>query len=153
MYNLYGNIFLGEYVALEKLESTYANCTFVSPNGICVYGDGFHSTLVAIVLPNLKSLFAHCKTKGYIAEDVESPSKVHWQSILSKPELQKDVLASLNNEATQAKFQKVEFLQHVTLLNDEWSAENGLLTASMKLNRSAITKKYDTLIHNMYALK
>lgn len=42
----------GEYVALEKVESVYANSPFVAPHGLFVYGDAQHSHVVGIVLPS-----------------------------------------------------------------------------------------------------
>jgi len=41
----------GEYVAIESLESLYCQSKFIAPNGICVYGDSYKNTLVALILP------------------------------------------------------------------------------------------------------
>lgn len=57
----------GEYVALEHLEMIYGTSPFVSPNGICVYGDGFSMFLVALIVPQetfLKSWAAHHGIRG-----------------------------------------------------------------------------------------
>src|SRR5690606_4292933 len=54
----------GEYVALEALESLYGNSPFISPNGICVYGDPEKNHLVAMILPQETYVISWAKKNG-----------------------------------------------------------------------------------------
>jgi len=51
----------GEYVALENLEMIYGTSSFVSPNGICTYGDSFQDHVVAVVIPQKSHVLAFAK--------------------------------------------------------------------------------------------
>ena len=47
-----------------------------------------------------------------------------------------------------ARFEK---LKKIILVPDEFTAENGLLTASMKMRRRVVEERYRLQIENMYA--
>jgi len=68
----------------------------------------------------------------------------------NNPELKKAVLASLQDIAKKAKFRAAEIVAAVELVADEWTPENELLTAAMKLKRQNIVKKYDEKINNIF---
>jgi hypothetical protein len=52
------------------------------------------------------------------------------------------VLKSLNATGKKAGFKPLEQLQTVVITDEEWTPQNGLLTAAQKLNRKEILKKY-----------
>nr|CAG4714299.1 unnamed protein product [Naegleria fowleri] len=134
----------GEYIALEKLESVYGNCPFVSPNGIMVYGDSDRDYPVALILvqPGYTKQWAH-----------EQGIQGDLNQIIKEPRLIKAVAASLKEEAKKNNLQRMEEIKHFKLLLDEWTPENELLTAAMKLKRSNIVKRYKTEIEEMYATR
>ena len=53
-------------------------------------------------------------------------------------EVARDAIATCR----QAKLAKFEIPQKLLLVPDEWTVENGLLTAAMKLKREALKSKY-----------
>jgi long-chain acyl-CoA synthetase len=55
------------------------------------------------------------------------------------------IVADLNQGL--ARFEK---LKKVVLIGDEFTAENGLLTASMKLRRRAVEERYRQVIEHLY---
>ena len=57
----------------------------------------------------------------------------------------KDIITDFN-----VNFGKVEQIKNFELLADEWTVENGLLTATMKLRRKIIKEKYKELIDTFY---
>jgi long-chain acyl-CoA synthetase len=62
----------------------------------------------------------------------------------------KAVLQDLIAHGNEAKLSKVELLQDIRLHADEWTPENGMLTAAMKVQRHAINKKYASGLVEMY---
>jgi long-chain acyl-CoA synthetase len=56
------------------------------------------------------------------------------------------IVADLNH--TLARFEK---LKKVVVIPDEFTAENGLLTASMKLRRRAVEERYGDVIERLYS--
>ena len=60
-------------------------------------------------------------------------------------QLYKDIVTDFN-----VNFGKVEQVKQFELLTDEWTVENGLLTATMKLRRKVLKEKYKDLIDSFY---
>jgi long-chain acyl-CoA synthetase len=132
----------GEYVALEKLEVVFANSSYISPNGVCVYGDSDRSYVVANILPQMSILKRYANDNGITFNSNEE--------LVSNPKIVKLVLDDLHNEAKKASLQRFEYLGDIRLHTDEWTPENGLLTAAMKLQRNEVNKKYKQQIDAMY---
>ena len=65
----------------------------------------------------------------------------------------KAVLKSFDEEAQKSNLSKFEYITNVKLVLDEWTPENDMLTPSMKLQRSKITKKYADEIEALYPKK
>ncbi|KAG2374149.1 hypothetical protein C9374_010986 [Naegleria lovaniensis] len=132
----------GEYIALNKLESIFADSPYIQPNGILVYGDSFRDYAVALALPQMKYLESVAREKG-----IEFHSNL---DLIQNPQLLKLVLRSLDELADQAKLASFERVKKIYLCEEEWTVENGLLTATQKLKRHAIVDKYKRQIENMY---
>lgn len=66
----------------------------------------------------------------------------------SKAQLEAELKQHL--DAINAKLDSHEQLETLVLVRDEWTAENGLLTPTLKLKRSAIEKKYGGNVEGWY---
>lgn len=132
----------GEYVAIEKIESAYSNSPFVSPNGLFIYGDSQHSYVVGILLP------AELTAKNWARQHSISDD---LNNLIKDPEFKKAVKLSLEKEAKKNNLKSIELMQDFVIVNDEWTPENGLLTAAMKLKRNELKEKYKKEIDEMYA--
>eukprot|EP00744_Colponema_vietnamica_P003291 GILI01005067.1.p1 GENE.GILI01005067.1~~GILI01005067.1.p1 ORF type:complete len:740 (-),score=243.70 GILI01005067.1:249-2468(-) len=133
----------GEYVAPEKLESVYGASPFVSANGICVYGDSLADFLVALVIPHKQNLLQWAASQNL-------PHADNFNAVVRSPEARAAVLESLKGEAKKAKLKSFEVVKDLVLYADEWTPENGCLTAAMKLKRDVIKKRYESDIASMY---
>jgi long-chain acyl-CoA synthetase len=71
--------------------------------------------------------------------------------LFNSPELKKAVMASLAEIATSSQFKPIEFVQGIYLCPEEWTPENELLTAAMKIKRQDIYKKYKAELNAIYA--
>ena len=65
-------------------------------------------------------------------------------------QVKKAVLRSFEEIAEKYKRHKFEYIKNITLLTDEWSPENGLLSSSLKLIRPSLKEKYKKVIEKMY---
>ncbi|RCI05423.1 long-chain fatty acid-CoA ligase, partial [Rhizopus stolonifer] len=121
----------GEYIALEKLESVYK--TALGVGNICVYGDSLRPRPVAIVMPIRSGL-----------EQLASRLDIHqsFEELCDNEDIKKAFLVELQKQGNQAGLKPVEIVHDVYLTHEEWSSENGLLTAAQKLKRNAINKQY-----------
>jgi long-chain acyl-CoA synthetase len=133
----------GEFVPIEKLEGVYQNSPFISPNGICVYADSTKSYCIANIIP--QSVYAR---RWAAINEIEVTT---LEELYKSPKLKQAVLESLLEEAKKAHLNRFEELRDIRLHNDEWTVENGMLTAAMKHQRIAMNKFYEKFIDEMYA--
>ncbi|KAI9142081.1 acyl-CoA synthetase [Paraphysoderma sedebokerense] len=131
----------GEYVALEKLESIYASSQFVQR--ICLYGDSEKYFLVAIVVPIPAAIEKFAKENGI--------SYSSWEDLCHKEAIQNAVLADLTKVGKSAKLVSAEMVKGVVLGDEEWTPQNGYLTAAMKLKRREVVNKFKSEIDAVYA--
>ncbi|ELP84559.1 long-chain-fatty-acid--CoA ligase, putative [Entamoeba invadens IP1] len=126
----------GEYVSLEFIESKYVVHPIVDT--ICVFADNFHDFVVALVVLNKKETEEVTqKTIDAVIQDRSECDKI-------KHLIEKDVSKCGLNERQKVK--------HFKFIDDEWTPENGMLTAALKMKRSAIEKRYKTEIDTMFNL-
>ncbi|KAI9269343.1 hypothetical protein BY458DRAFT_510672 [Sporodiniella umbellata] len=131
----------GEYIALEKLESVYKTALGVS--NICVYGDSLRPRPVAIVTPiysNLKEIASSLNI-----------TETSFEALCENAEIKKAFLAKLQAQAKDAKLKAPEVIVDVHLVHEEWTSDNGLLTAAQKLKRNVINKQYKEQLDAMNA--
>ncbi len=126
----------GEYVAIEKLESEYRTSQYVL--NMMIYADPLESHVVAIIIPKEEA----CKK---LAESLKVDLADYNNS-----EFLKKVSEDFIRIAKDAKFKGAENLNSFKFVNDEWTADNDMLTAAQKLNRNAIVKKYKEDIKKLY---
>ncbi|KAA1114768.1 long-chain fatty acid-CoA ligase [Puccinia graminis f. sp. tritici] len=124
----------GEYIALEKLESIYKSCSLVG--NLCVHADATANRPMAIV-------FVHEKNLSLAYEELKlGESGKSISEMCLNEEVEKLVLKELLATGKKAGFKPLELLQSVVLTDEEWTPENGLVTAAQKLNRKKILDHY-----------
>merc|ERR1712230_49856 len=130
----------GEYIALEKLESIYRSSPIVG--NICVHADQSKNKPIAIVLPNeaaLKKIAGENGVEGSGLEDLCHNKKMNQA-----------VLKEMQNSGKKGGLAGMEIIEGVVLSDEEWTPQNGLVTSAQKLNRKAITQKYQDQIDKAY---
>ncbi|KAH9885039.1 long-chain-fatty-acid-CoA ligase [Xylariomycetidae sp. FL2044] len=120
----------GEYIALEKLEAVYRGSQYV--HNLMVYGDSTQPRAIAVIAPNEKPLMDLAQSLG-----VDIHHHPH-----SDPRLLDAVLKDLVAVGKKAGLNPLELVGGVVLVEDEWAPTTGLVTATQKVNRRAITKAY-----------
>ncbi|KAJ3054930.1 long-chain fatty acid-CoA ligase [Rhizoclosmatium hyalinum] len=136
----------GEYIAIEKLESTYKTSKFVQ--NICVHADSEKSYCVALIVPveaQIRAVASELNLAGIDAANGD------YEEICARKEVRDKVLASLKDVAKSVGFKPAEVVGQVHLCHEEWTPQNGLLTAAMKLQRKQIVTKHKKEISVMYS--
>ncbi|KAF3767740.1 acetyl-CoA synthetase-like protein [Cryphonectria parasitica EP155] len=130
----------GEYIALEKLESIYRSAPVVA--NICVYADDSQSKPVAIIVPAEPALKKLAEANGIKAGALEE--------LVHNKKLHGLVLKELQSAGRAGGLAGIEIIDGVVLSDEEWTPQNGLVTAAQKLNRKGIVKKYKKQIDKAY---
>eukprot|EP00331_Platyophrya_macrostoma_P031702 CAMPEP_0176458210 /NCGR_PEP_ID=MMETSP0127-20121128/32448_1 /TAXON_ID=938130 /ORGANISM="Platyophrya macrostoma, Strain WH" /LENGTH=700 /DNA_ID=CAMNT_0017848717 /DNA_START=94 /DNA_END=2196 /DNA_ORIENTATION=- len=131
----------GEYVALDALEAIYVLNHLALPNGVCVLVDSQKAYICALVLTDESKAMAFAKQHNIAGT---------WPEILKSAEFQKKAAESMAATAKAAGKKPFEMVKYVRVLNEEWTPENGVLTAAMKLKRRVIDVKYADLIKELF---
>ena len=104
----------GEYIALEKLESTYRAAPIIA--NICVYADTRKAKPIAIIVPaepTLKKLAAEHGIQGNELED-----------LCQNVKLNEIVLKQLQDQGKRGGLSGIEIIEGVVLADDEWTPQN-----------------------------
>ncbi len=128
----------GKYIAPQKLETTLINDSFIEQ--IAVIGDQ-QKYVTALAVPSFENLKKYALEHKITFKDVEE--LIAHNQIVD--------LFEKRFEELQKEFSKFEKIKKFTLLPKEFSIEAGEITATLKLKRKVIQKKYKALIDKMYS--
>jgi long-chain acyl-CoA synthetase len=106
-----------------------------------MYGDSYKNNIVAVMLPNQNYLLEWAKENGINGNVSE---------LIVDKKVIKAVIDSFHTLGNKYKKKKFEFIMNIKIVGGEWTPENGLLTAAMKLKRQDIVKFYKKEIDEMY---
>jgi long-chain acyl-CoA synthetase len=122
------------------LESIYRDVPSVEQ--ILVYADNHHNEVTAIVVPQTAALLKFAADNNLNADDVGHLTK--------ESAVNKWILKSLQDAGRQKGLKSIETIRAVFVTSDEWTPENGMLTAANKVKRQPIVQKYKQEIDGMY---
>ncbi len=128
----------GKFIAPQPIENSLKHNALIAEAVVLGEKHKFPSVLIA---PNFPLLEEWARS-----HDLQFASR---EELVAHPEvraLYESVVEELNRNL--ARFEK---LKRVLLVGDEFSAENGTLTASMKLRRRVVAERYRQQIEEMYA--
>jgi long-chain acyl-CoA synthetase len=127
----------GKNISANSIEEGILGSPFVSQ--VLVIGDG-RKFISALIVPDWKAVNLWASNNGITSADPSSP-------------LEEEALRKLFERAIEettrdcAPFERPKDFR---IIPEEFTIEDGLLTPTMKLRRSAIVEKYRTLIESMY---
>ncbi|KAF7180584.1 hypothetical protein CNMCM7691_009875 [Aspergillus felis] len=120
----------GEYIALEKLESIYRSAAVVQ--NVCVYAASNQRQPIAIVVPDRPVL-----QKLALDHPTNNPRSI--------------VMQQLQEVGWASGLKSFEIVCGVVISDDEWTSENGCLSAAQKLVRKTIYTRFQKEIDQAYA--
>jgi long-chain acyl-CoA synthetase len=127
----------GKYVAPAVIENKLKESAYIEQ--VAVVGDG-KKFVSALIVPNFELLKNWCK-KNNLQND-------SYRTMIEHNEVKKlyfNIVQKLN-----INFSKVEQIKKIALLENEWTVENGELTATLKVKRKIINEKYQSIINAFY---
>ncbi|KAL5315222.1 hypothetical protein ACEPPN_017873 [Leptodophora sp. 'Broadleaf-Isolate-01'] len=130
----------GEYIALEKLESLYRSATIVA--NLCVYASTSESHPIVLVQPAEPALIKLADTLGVKGHGIGD--------LVHEEKIQREVLHQMQAIGRRSGLAGIEMIVGVVLADEEWTPQNGLVTATLKLNRKALSDKYQREIEAAY---
>ncbi|ELP86345.1 long-chain-fatty-acid--CoA ligase, putative [Entamoeba invadens IP1] len=125
----------GEYVSLEKLEMVYSASKYVEL--FCVIASQYYDYTVGLVVINRSAL-----------EDFSIQRNMKSEETINSPVFKEEVLKSFRE--VDKCLSSHEKIKHFHIIKEEWTPENGILTAALKLRRNVIDKKYSKQIAEMF---
>ena len=133
---------MGEYIAIETLESIYVLNDLAVPNGVCVVVHPQRAYIAAIVATDEAKAMKFAKANGI--ENAE------WPAVLDSAEFRKKAAESFAKTAKDRQRLGFELVKEVRVVADEWTPENGIMTAAMKIKRHEVDKQYATVIEELF---
>lgn len=104
----------GEYIALEKLESIYKSCVYLT--NICVYADSLYPKPIALaVVP--ESVIRKLATQKNVSE-------TDFEKLCQDSDIKKAVLKSLLDTGKEGGLKGAELLFDIHLCHEEWTTES-----------------------------
>lgn len=133
----------GEYVALEKVEGVYSLNNLIAQ--IFVHGDSLESHLIAIIVPDPVTFgpFASKVLGKPMTDPNEMKLACEDKKVLDR------VLKELDQSVSQ-KLMGFEKVKQIYLTLEPFTAENDLLTPTMKLKRNVAKEKFAKVIKSLY---
>jgi long-chain acyl-CoA synthetase len=126
----------GEFFSPEKLEAIYSRSPYISQ--ILVYGDSFHSSLVAVVFPY----------EFYVRTSWQHSAHRPFPEVCRDHRLEMEIIAELALEARRTHLMGFEYVNKVALVPEGFPEH--LLTPTQKLKRSNAYEYYGNLINSLY---
>ncbi|PLB48092.1 acetyl-CoA synthetase-like protein [Aspergillus steynii IBT 23096] len=133
----------GEYIALEKLESVYRSSPVVG--NICVYAAQDQDKPIAIIVPVEAALLKIARENGIEGDSVET--------LVHNEKLKGIVLKQLQTAGRAAGLRGIEIINGVVLSDEEWTSQNGYMTAAQKLQRKKIVNHFQSEVDRAYGKK
>jgi len=130
----------GEYFSLGKIEAAVKSCSFI--DNICVHGSSTHDFLTALVVHNQKVIDTLAKQYG-----LQNHS---FDQLCRNKKIETMVNHAIKAYAEQNGLSKREIPLKIKLCSDQWTPDNGLLTAALKLKRVVILNNYKKEILEMF---
>ncbi|KAH9400419.1 hypothetical protein TYRP_001984, partial [Tyrophagus putrescentiae] len=130
----------GEYIAPEKIENTYSQCTLVAQ--VFVYGESLKSTLVGIVVPDQVVLEIWCRNNNINGT---------FSEMCRNKDVKKMLLKELHCLGQRDGLKSFEQVKDIHIDAELFTVENGLLTPTMKSRREEIYKHFKRQIDQLYS--
>jgi len=131
----------GEYVSYGRTESILKTAPVVE--NICAYADPARDFIIAIVIPSRSALLELRPEQDPLVE-------ADLARLVHDKEVKAAVVHQLREYGTKNGLKAFEVPRKVLLVLDEWTPENGLVTAALKIRRKFIYDEYRSLIDNTY---
>ncbi|XP_062380415.1 long-chain-fatty-acid--CoA ligase 1-like [Sardina pilchardus] len=130
----------GEYIAPEKIENVYIRSDAVAQ--AFVHGDSLQACLVAIIVPDPEVLPKWAQKKGHSGS---------YDELCKNKEVKKAILEDILKLGKEGGLKSFEQVKDISLHNEMFSVENGLLTPTFKAKRTDLKNHFRDQIDELYS--
>jgi long-chain acyl-CoA synthetase len=113
-----------------------------------LYADAEAKQPIGIIIPHEVNLRHALEAKSNLAD-----ASIQLSDLCANKVVQDLVLKECNAIGKKNGFRAMEILEAVVLTAEEWTPENGLVTAAQKVQRSKVAKKFEKEIKAAYAVQ
>eukprot|EP00457_Paulinella_chromatophora_P003019 gb/GEZN01003024.1/.p1 GENE.gb/GEZN01003024.1/~~gb/GEZN01003024.1/.p1 ORF type:complete len:763 (+),score=151.79 gb/GEZN01003024.1/:290-2290(+) len=133
----------GEYIALSNIEASLrANCGLI--DHMCLCANGFASCPVALIHPDEAALQAWvAKSRDPLLQGKS------MEELCQEEKVKEAVMAQIKTVGNQLGLNKWEVPDKIFLCHEQWTSQNGLLTAGLKMRRFKVQEKYKERVMQM----
>lgn len=131
---------LGKYISPEQLENKFKESAFIDT--LMIIGEN-QKFAAALVVPDFNHLRGWCTIK-----EIEYTSD---EAMVELPRVKKRFQVEI--EKYNKFFGATEQVKRIELIGKEWTIDSGELTASLKLKREFVMKKYSAIINRIFDIK
>ncbi|ORY83713.1 hypothetical protein BCR37DRAFT_356681 [Protomyces lactucae-debilis] len=124
----------GEYIALEKLESSYRTCALAA--NVCVVANDNHAKPIAVIFVNEVALKKFCDGKGLTGNHQDADDMVKDKKIRDA------VYQEVVTAGKAGGLSGIELVGNVVLTDIEPTPQSKLVTSAQKLQRKPIQEKF-----------
>lgn len=130
----------GKYVAPQIIENKLCESEYIDQ---CIVVGENEKAAAAIISPNFNTLhYWALKYHMHYRDNVE---------LINHPEVTKKYKTII--DAANKSLAPHEQIKHFRLVSEEWTANNGLLSPTLKVKRNILQQKYKDLINDIYHTK
>ena len=115
--------------------------THSAVDNLCVFADSYQTFTVALILASKQYLKNVTKAIGIHTNQDE---------FVNDGNIKVHIMKELVYHGTQNGLEKFEIPRNIMLIDEEWSPQSGLVTASFKVKRKQIQNHYQDVIDKMY---
>ena len=136
----------GEYVAPDKIQVILVNSKYI--NQIFLHGDSQYSYAVALVFPELnecKKFLMENKKMG----DIDY-NQINYDDLLDNEIMVNEIIKDCDIVGRKFGLKGFELPKKIKIISEQFSAENNLMTSTLKLISKNIKSKYDIILKKMY---
>ncbi|CDW89813.1 long-chain-fatty-acid--ligase 5 [Stylonychia lemnae] len=130
----------GEYIAPEKLENVYCQCSLISQ--MFVYGDSLQSFLLGFVVIDQDVVKKWAQDRNIAFDDI---------NVLAKnQELKQAIIEQMELKAKANSLSSLEKIKKIHVQADPFTVQNDIITPTFKIKRNIAKKYFDKEITKMY---
>ena len=136
----------GEYVAPDKVQLILVNSKYV--NQIFLDGESKYSYAVALIYPELKECIKFLKENKKLG-DIDY-DKITYDDLIGNKDMEDEIVKDCDIVGRKSGLKGFELPKKISLINEPFSPNNGLMTNTLKLKPKVIRIKYNAELKKMY---
>ncbi|VDP57543.1 unnamed protein product [Heligmosomoides polygyrus] len=134
----------GDFVSPEQIEAVYLDSPLIEQ--IFITGLATRSFLVGIAVVKMSHVREAIAGRSEFSKCVPLTDR----ELLCHADIRQFVLQELNRTAKSKNLQSIELIRNIHLIAEEFTAESGLVTPTLKLRRHLLKQRFAKEIENMY---